>query len=80
MDAGERTVAATAPLRFFCWDCGAPLALSVSTLRRDDVDPSCPVCDSLRLGVDYEQLVRWLDAVQKPPGPMYALRPTSASS
>jgi len=50
------------PIHFFCWDCGAPFTLTVAALRRGDLDPSCPVCDSLRIGADYESLVRWFDA------------------
>ena len=49
------------PLDFFCWDCGAPFELSISNLKCDDCDPSCPVCDSLRIGADYESLVRQFD-------------------
>jgi hypothetical protein len=50
------------PIAFFCWDCGAPFALTLDALRGEDIDPSCPVCDSLRIGADYESLVRWFDA------------------
>jgi hypothetical protein len=57
-----RLAAAVPPIHFFCWDCGAPFALTVDALKRGDLDPSCPVCDSLRIGADYESLVRWFDA------------------
>lgn len=53
---------AARPIHFFCWDCGAPFTLTMDALKRGDLDPSCPVCDSLRIGADYESLVRWFDA------------------
>jgi hypothetical protein len=62
MEVVRLIVAALPPIHFFCWDCGAPFALTVDALKRDDLDPSCPVCDSLRIGADYESLVRWFDA------------------
>jgi hypothetical protein len=60
MDACRLTAAR--PIHFFCWDCGAPLTLTVDALKRGGLDPSCPVCDSLRIGADYESLVKWFDA------------------
>jgi hypothetical protein len=62
MEAAQLMEAAVRPIRFFCWDCGAPFTLTVDALKRGDLDPSCPVCDGLRIGADYESLVRWFDA------------------
>ena len=65
------------PIDFFCWDCGAPFELTLDALRSDDVDPGCPICDSPRIGADYESLVRGFDACgcsQEPNGDTPALR------
>lgn len=62
MEAVQLMEASLRPIHFFCWDCGAPFTLTVDALKRGDLDPSCPVCDSLRIGADYESLVHWFDA------------------
>jgi hypothetical protein len=46
-----------------------PFALTVDALKRDGIDPSGPICGSLRIGAEYESLVKLFDACGCSHGP-----------
>jgi hypothetical protein len=54
------------PIDYLCSDCGASFEIGVGSLLTDDYQPGCPVCESARVGTDWDAVSRRFGDVADP--------------